>query len=71
MTYADGSSGSWLEALNSEYEHPYVVITDTRAYSSTARQFCRVAAERPHRHRAGHRYLVPVGPRLSPRSAAG
>lgn len=46
MTYADGSSGSWLEALNSEYEHPYVVITDTRAYSSTARQFCRVAAER-------------------------
>ena len=46
VTYADGSSGSWLEALNSEYEHPYVVITDTRAYSSTARQFCRVAAER-------------------------
>ncbi|MCF6688224.1 MurR/RpiR family transcriptional regulator [Raoultella terrigena] len=46
VTYADGSSGSWLEALNSEYEHPYVLITDTRAYSSTARQFCRVAAER-------------------------
>ncbi len=46
VTYADGSSGSWLEALNSEYEKPYVVLTDTRAYSTVARQFCRVATER-------------------------
>ncbi|XXD08509.1 MurR/RpiR family transcriptional regulator [Klebsiella sp. R445] len=46
VTYADGSSGSWLESLNSEYERPYVILTDTRAYSSTARQFCRVAAQR-------------------------
>jgi hypothetical protein len=46
VTYADGSSGSWLESLNSEYAHPYIILTDTRAYSSTARQFCRVAAER-------------------------
>lgn len=46
VTYADGSSGSWLEALNSEYDKPYVVLTDTRAYSTVARQFCRVATER-------------------------
>lgn len=46
VTYADGSSGSWLESLNSEYEKPYVVLTDTRAYSTVARQFCRVATER-------------------------
>lgn len=46
VTYADGSSGSWLESLNSEYEKPYVVLTDTRAYSTVARQFCRVASER-------------------------
>ncbi len=41
VIYADGSSGSWLESLNSEYENPYVVLTDTRAYSAAARQFCR------------------------------
>ncbi|ELY3084642.1 MurR/RpiR family transcriptional regulator [Klebsiella aerogenes] len=46
VTYADGSSGSWLESLNSEYQRPYVVLTDTRAYSVAARQFCRVACER-------------------------
>lgn len=46
VIYADGSSGSWLESLNSEYEKPYVVLTDTRAYSTAARQFCRVAAAR-------------------------
>ena len=46
VVYADGSSGSWLESLNSEYEKPYVVLTDTRAYSTAARQFCRVASER-------------------------
>ncbi|KFD22499.1 transcriptional regulator [Tatumella ptyseos ATCC 33301] len=45
VIYADGSSGSWLESLNSEYENPYVVLTDTRAYSAAARQFCRVASE--------------------------
>lgn len=46
VTYADGSSGSWLESLNSEYKKPYVVLTDARAYSTVARQFCRVASER-------------------------
>ena len=45
VIYADGSSGSWLESLNSEYENPYVDLTDTRAYSAAARQFCRVASE--------------------------
>lgn len=46
VSYADGSSGSWLESLNSEYEKPYIVLTDTRAYSTVARQFCRVATDR-------------------------
>ena len=46
VTYADGSSGSWLESLNSDYEKPYVILTDTRAYSTVARQFCRVATQR-------------------------
>lgn len=46
VTYADGSSGSWLESLNSESSKPYVILTDTRAYSTIARQFCRVATER-------------------------
>ncbi|MEA9390460.1 MurR/RpiR family transcriptional regulator [Acerihabitans sp. TG2] len=45
VTYADGCSGSWLESLNSEYDKPYVVLTDARAYSTVARQFCRVATE--------------------------
>ena len=46
VTYADGSSGSWLESLNSGSPRPYVVLTDTRAYATAARQFCRVASER-------------------------
>ena len=46
VSYAEGLSGSWLESLNSEYAHPYVVVTDTRAYSTVARQYCRVAGER-------------------------
>ena len=46
VVYADGSSGSWLESLNSGYDNPYVVLTDTRAYVTAARQFCRIASER-------------------------
>lgn len=46
VIYADGSSGSWLESLNSGYSSPYVVLTDTRAYATAARQFCRIASER-------------------------
>ena len=46
VVYADGSSGSWLESLNSGYDNPYVVLTDTRAYATAARQFCRIASER-------------------------
>lgn len=44
VSYADGSSGSWLESLNSEYKKPYVILTDTRAYSAAARKFCEVAS---------------------------
>lgn len=46
VSYAEGLSGSWLESLNSEYARPYVVVTDTRAYSTVARQYCRVASSR-------------------------
>jgi DNA-binding MurR/RpiR family transcriptional regulator len=45
VVYSEGLSGSWVESLNSGFSHPYVVLTDTRAYSSVARQFCRVACE--------------------------
>ena len=46
MNYSEGLSGSWVESLNSGFEKPYVVLTDTRAYSAIARQYCRVASER-------------------------
>lgn len=46
VIYADGSSGSWIESLNSEYQNPYIVLTDTRAYSTVARQFCQSATAR-------------------------
>ncbi|GLR08345.1 RpiR family transcriptional regulator [Mixta theicola] len=46
VSYVDGLSGSWVETLNSEFASPYVVVTDTRAYSTIARHFCRVACER-------------------------
>ncbi|HFQ8225037.1 TPA: MurR/RpiR family transcriptional regulator [Citrobacter freundii] len=46
VNYSEGLSGSWVESLNSGFEKPYVVLTDTRAYSAIARQYCRVASER-------------------------
>ncbi|ENR8888625.1 TPA: MurR/RpiR family transcriptional regulator [Citrobacter koseri] len=46
VSYSEGLSGSWVESLNSGFARPYVVITDTRAYSAAARQYCRVASER-------------------------
>jgi DNA-binding MurR/RpiR family transcriptional regulator len=46
VSYADGISGSWLESLNSEYQQPYLILTDTRAYSTVARQFCQAATQR-------------------------
>lgn len=46
VSYSAGLSGSWVESLNSGFARPYVVITDTRAYSAAARQYCRVASER-------------------------
>ncbi|ARJ42555.1 RpiR family transcriptional regulator [Pantoea alhagi] len=46
VSYVEGLSGSWIETLNSECTSPYVVVTDTRAYSTIARHFCRVACER-------------------------
>jgi len=46
VSYSEGLSGSWVESLNSAFSHPYVVLTDTRAYSAIARQYCRVASEK-------------------------
>ncbi|MBM3070321.1 MurR/RpiR family transcriptional regulator [Lelliottia sp. RWM.1] len=46
VSYSEGLSGSWVESLNSGFSHPYVVLTDTRAYSAIARQYCRVATDK-------------------------
>ncbi|MFT4291890.1 MurR/RpiR family transcriptional regulator, partial [Enterobacter sp.] len=46
VSYSEGLSGSWVESLNSGFTHPYIVLTDTRAYSAIARQYCRVASEK-------------------------
>ncbi|CAB3752245.1 RpiR family transcriptional regulator [Burkholderia sp. MSh2] len=44
--YSDGQSGSYVDSLNSEFERPYSIVTDTRAYSRGARRYCQAAAER-------------------------
>ncbi|MBY8609490.1 sap1 transcriptional regulator SapR [Burkholderia arboris] len=44
--YSDGQSGSYVDSLNSEFERPYCIVTDTRAYSRSARRYCQAAAER-------------------------
>lgn len=46
VSYVDGLSGTWVESLNSEFARPYLVVTDTRAYSAVARRYCRAASER-------------------------
>jgi DNA-binding MurR/RpiR family transcriptional regulator len=32
--------------LNSEFKSPYLIVTDTRAYSKAARRYCEAAARR-------------------------
>ncbi|WP_315711079.1 MurR/RpiR family transcriptional regulator [Brenneria uluponensis] len=44
--FADGLSGTYVESLNSEFASPYLVVTDTRAYSVVAQKYCQVAGER-------------------------
>ncbi|MPV66572.1 MULTISPECIES: sap1 transcriptional regulator SapR [Burkholderia] len=44
--YSDGQSGSYVDSLNSEFDRPYCIVTDTRAYSRSARRYCQAAAER-------------------------
>jgi DNA-binding MurR/RpiR family transcriptional regulator len=44
--YSDGTSGSYVDALNSEFAAPYLIVTDTRAYSTVARRFCQAASGR-------------------------
>ncbi len=44
--YSDGMSGSYVDSLNSEFASPYLIITDTRAYSRIARRYCEAAARR-------------------------
>jgi DNA-binding MurR/RpiR family transcriptional regulator len=41
-----GMSGSYVESLNSEFASPYLIVTDTRAYSRIARRYCEAAARR-------------------------
>jgi DNA-binding MurR/RpiR family transcriptional regulator len=44
--YSDGMSGSYVDSLNSEFASPYLIVTDTRAYSRIARRYCEAAAQR-------------------------
>lgn len=44
--YSDGMSGSYVDLFNSEFAAPYLVITDTRAYSTIAHRYCEAAARR-------------------------
>ena len=44
--YSDGMSGSYVDSLNSEFTSPYLIVTDTRAYSRIARRYCEAATRR-------------------------
>jgi DNA-binding MurR/RpiR family transcriptional regulator len=44
--YSDGMSGSYVDSLNSEFQSPYLIVTDTRAYSKVARRYCEAATRR-------------------------
>ncbi|SMG59206.1 sap1 transcriptional regulator SapR [Paraburkholderia susongensis] len=44
--YSDGMSGSYVDSLNSEFKAPYLIVTDTRAYSAIARRYCEAASRR-------------------------
>jgi DNA-binding MurR/RpiR family transcriptional regulator len=44
--YSDGMSGSYVDSLNSEFGSPYLIVTDTRAYSTVARRYCEAATRR-------------------------
>ncbi|MGF6811071.1 DNA-binding MurR/RpiR family transcriptional regulator [Paraburkholderia sp. Clong3] len=44
--YSDGMSGSYVDSLNSEFSTPYLIVTDTRAYSTIARRYCQAASRR-------------------------
>lgn len=44
--FSDGMSGSYVESLNSEFASPYLIVTDTRAWSRIAHRYCEAAARR-------------------------
>ncbi|WP_233859330.1 sap1 transcriptional regulator SapR [Paraburkholderia sp. HD33-4] len=44
--FSEGMSGSYVESLNSEFASPYLIATDTHAYSRIARRYCEAAARR-------------------------
>lgn len=44
--YSDGMSGSYVDSLNSDFKSPYLIVTDTRAYSKVARRYCEAATRR-------------------------
>ncbi len=43
--YAEGSSGTYLESLNSEIDKPYIITSDMRAYAKQTRRLCQAATE--------------------------
>lgn len=43
--YVDGLSGIYAETLNSDFDNPYAIIADFRAYSSVTQTFCQAALE--------------------------
>lgn len=43
--YAEGSSGTYLESLNSEIDNPYIITSDMRAYAKQTKRLCQAAAE--------------------------
>jgi len=44
--FADGQSGTYVESLNSEFSSPYLIVSDTRAYSVIAQKYCKAACDR-------------------------
>jgi len=44
--FVDGLSGTYVESLNSEFQSPYLVITDISAYSVMTRRLCAAARDR-------------------------
>ena len=44
--FVDGLSGTYVDCLNSEVAHPYLLVTDLSAYGSMTRKLCAAATVR-------------------------